>query len=138
MTTILACVHSGLMVADSNVTDADRVWTGRKVWRIGDALIGLSGDVSEAVKFLQWWKGKGPFPTMNESHALVLSPKGLEFYDVTMTPTKIVSGREAIGGGAKAAMCAFEALGWTDPKRAVQIVCKHDAGSRGPVRVYRL
>lgn len=108
------------------------------MWRINGALVGLAGDIAEGVKFLQWWRGKGEFPTMNESHALVLSAKGLEFYDVTMTPTMISSGREAIGGGAKAAMCAFEALGWKDPKRAVQIVCKHDAGSRGPVRVYRL
>jgi hypothetical protein len=37
-----------------------------------------------------------------------------------------------------AALAAYEALGFTDPKRAVQIVCRHDLNSRAPVRVYRL
>ena len=55
-----------------------------------------------------------------------------------LQPTRLASGREAIGTGGKAAMCAYEALWFTDPRRAVSIVCKHDAASRTPVRVYRL
>ena len=50
----------------------------------------------------------------------------------------MASGIEAIGSGGKAAICAYEALALTDPVHAVRIVCKHDAGSRAPVRVYRL
>jgi hypothetical protein len=73
------------------------------------------------------------------SKALILSPGKLELFDSNYErPVLIPKGRDAIGTGAKAAMCAWEAMGWKDPKRAVQIVCKHDVGSLGPVRVYRL
>lgn len=140
MTTILASVEHGVIVADSNISDGDRLWFGKKVWRWGDQLIALSGDVNEGAEFLKWWKSgmQSHKPKFSHSSALILDASGLTFVDFTLVPARIKGGREAIGTGAKAAMCAFEALDWQDPKRAVQIVCRHDAGSRGPVRVYRL
>lgn len=140
MTTILASIRHGLMCADSNVCDDDRIWTGRKVWRIKGALIGLAGTDADRSAFLEWYRAgmEGPVK-FDTSSALILSAAGLFIFDANYTqPQRLEHGREAIGSGAKAAMCAFEALGWDDPKRAVQIVCRHDAGSRGPVRVYRL
>lgn len=128
------------MVSDSSISDGDRVWLGRKVYRCKGHLIGFAGDVNEAEEFLAWWKkgGAGKPPKFTGSQALILSPQGLVSYNISTTPKPIQRGIEAIGSGAKAAMCAYEALGFEDPQRAVSIVCKHDAGSRAPVRTYRL
>lgn len=138
MTTILAC--PGMMVADSSITNGDRVWIGRKVWRIKGALLGFSGDCLEAEQFVKWFKAGcvGKPPKFSGSECLVLDSTGLTHYLETCTPSPVQIGIEAIGTGAKAAMCAFEAMGHADPKRAVQIVCRHDAHSRPPVRVYHL
>lgn len=140
MTTILACLHQRMMVADSSISDGDRVWAGRKVHRCRGALIGLAGDVNEGELFMKWWRSGAVDkpPKFTHSQALVLTDSGLLSYNVSCIGEKIARGIEAIGSGAKAAICAYEALAWTDPKLAVKIVCRHDSGSRGPVRVYKL
>jgi ATP-dependent protease HslVU (ClpYQ) peptidase subunit len=140
MTTLIADARLGLMVSDSSVSDGDRVWIGRKVYRYRGCLIGFAGDVNEAEEFLAWWR-KGEVskpPKFTGSQCLILSASGLVSYNVSTTPERVKGGIEAIGSGAKAAMCAYEALGWEDPQRAVSIVCRHDAGSRAPVRTYKL
>ena len=140
MTTILCDRRLGVMVSDSSVSDGDRIWIGRKVYRCKGSLIGFAGDVNEAEEFMKWWKAGGVDkpPKFTGSQALILSAAGLVSYNVSTTPERITRGIEAIGSGAKAAMAAYEALGFDDPQRAVAIVCKHDAGSRAPVRTYRL
>lgn len=128
------------MVADSSITDADRVWVGRKVWRVRGALVGMAGEDSGRLAFLKWYRG-GMVGTasMGESTALILNASGLYLIDANYAePQRLESGREAIGTGGKAAICAYEALRFTDPRKAVRIVCKHDANSRGPVRSYAL
>lgn len=140
MTTVLADAKLGLMVSDSSITDDDRVWVGRKVWRIRGALVGLAGVDDERVRFLDWFRGgmEGDVD-MGMAAALVLNHRGLFFMDANYTSLqRIECGREAVGTGAKAAMCAYEALHWADPARALRIVCKHDSMSRTPVRSYRL
>lgn len=138
MTTILADYRLGVMVSDSNASDEDRVWSERKVYRWRGSLIGFAGEVSKEVEFLKWFKKGGKAPNLSGVFALVLSGDGLFFYEGNTTAQKIERGIEAIGSGAKAAMCAYEALAFTDPVLAVRIVCKHDSGSRPPVRTYRL
>ncbi len=138
MTTILADWHLGVLVADSSVSDDDRVWSGRKTYRHRGAIYGFSGDVAEAIQFMQWIKGRGKPPKFAGSDCLKLAPEGLFHFNCSTVAQQVSSGIEAIGSGGKAAICAYEALGRTDPTLAVRIVCKHDAGSRGPVRVYRL
>jgi ATP-dependent protease HslVU (ClpYQ) peptidase subunit len=140
VTTVVASVADGLMVADSNICDDDRRYPGKKVWRIKGVLIGFAGEEADHLRFLEWYRGgmEGRIQ-FGASKALILSPGKLELFDSNYErPVLIPKGRDAIGTGAKAAMCAWEALGWKNPKRAVQIVCRHDVGSLGPVRVYRL
>lgn len=137
MTTVLADAKLGVIVSDSSATDDDRVWSERKVFRHKGALYGFAGDVDARIEFMEWIKSDGPVPKFAGS-CLMLSNAGLFLYDSSTMPQKIQRGIEAIGTGAKAAMCAYEAMAFTDPKRAVAIVCKHDSGSRTPVRVYRL
>lgn len=139
MTTILASVPLGVMVSDSSTSDGDRVWIGPKVKRYGNRLFGMAGEVDGALTIIKWIRSgsDGKVPKVS-AQVLVLSDEGLYLYSPTQAPEKIRTGVEAIGTGAKAAMAVFEALGGVDPQRAVRIVCNHDAGSRPPVRTYRL
>jgi len=140
MTTILADYRLGVMVSDSGISDDDRVWLGKKVHRVKGVLLGFAGDYEEGLNFLTWWKaGKADkFPKFGDSTALILDSGGLTLYEHSENGRRVTSGIEAIGTGGKAAICAYEALGFTDPVQAVKIVCKHDAGSRSPVRTYKL
>lgn len=142
MTTVLADVRWGVMVSDSNQTDDDRTWSVKKVHRIRGALVGLAGTHLEIGYFLDWYRaGMGAPPEFNfeDCSALVLDVDGLWLFDSNCaTLERVTGGREAIGTGGKAALCAYEAMNYSDPRRAVRIVCKHDAASRGPVRVYTL
>ena len=52
MTTILADAKKGVMVSDSNLTDEDRTWRIRKVFRIRGALVATSGGVLQGEAFL--------------------------------------------------------------------------------------
>lgn len=128
------------MVADSNVSDEDRHWSQRKVFRIRGALVGIAGVMVQVEQFLSWYRAgcKDKPPKMDEMSALVMSLEGLLVYSHGHIPTPVPKGREAIGSGAKAAMVGYQLLGWQDAKRVVRAVCDHDAGSRAPVRVYTL
>lgn len=142
MTTILGDFKLGVMVADSNMVEGDRVWSVRKILRSRGALVACAGDVAQGNAFTDWWKAgaeNSPDFYFGDSTALVLDDTGLYLFDAsTLALTRVTSGREAIGSGGVAAICAYEALAWTDPARAVRIACKHDSGSRPPVRTYRL
>lgn len=140
MTTVLADLNHGVMVSDSSISDGDRVWSQRKVWRIRGHLLGFAGHMDEIESFLAWWRAghTDKFPRFDHSSALVLSVGGLVLYNAQRAPEPIKRGVEAVGTGAKAVMCAYEALGWQDPARAVRLTCKHDAYSRRPVRTYTL
>lgn len=142
MTTVLADARIGVVVADSSISDGDRQWCGRKVFRIHGELVAFAGPADEGLLFVDWMRRRmaGQKPKLSaDFKGLVLSEHGLfEFNHDLLMPVRVESGREAIGSGGKAAICAHEALDWSDPKRAVQIVCRHDAQSRPPVRVYHL
>ena len=128
------------MISDSSISNGDRIWIGRKVIRWHGALFGFAGDCLEAEQFMLWFKAgcTDKPPTFKNSECLMLNSKGLTHYLESCIPSHVRGGTEAIGTGAKAAMCAFEALDFSDPKRAVALACKHDAGSRKPVRIYKL
>lgn len=141
MTTILADAKLGIMVSDSNVTDGDRAWSRPKVFRIRGTLVGLAGETSNFEPFLKWYRGgmDGPADFQFESSVLVLTPKGLFNLECDgVALERIHSGIEAIGSGGYGAICAYEAMRFQDPVKAVRIACKHDAGSRAPIRTYRL
>jgi hypothetical protein len=142
VTTVLADSKAGVMVSDSCLTDKDRIWSGPKIFRIRGHLLGFAGNVDARARFIEWFK-KGAIEadatTFKGGSALVMAPDGkLTQYDDDALPEVILGGREAIGSGGKAAIAAYDALGWKNPRRAVLIACRHDAGSRTPVRVIKL
>lgn len=138
MTTIIGDARLGVIVSDSNASDDDRSWSERKVFRYQGALYGFAGHIDERVGFMEWIKGENGEPRFDHSSCLMLSSAGLFLYDSCLTPQRVQRGIECIGTGGKAAMCAYEALGFKDPAKAVRIVCKHDSASRTPVRVHKL
>lgn len=140
MTTILADWHEGIMVSDSQVSDCDRQWSCRKVFRVKGALIGIAGDIVQGEQFLNWYKGgqESKPPKVSDMNALVMTEHSLLHYHGTHVPMTVSTGREAIGTGAKAAMVGYELTGWKDARRVVRLVCKHDIYSSVPIRVYRL
>lgn len=140
MTTVLADAHKGLMVSDSCATCGDRVWRAIKVHRMHGMLVALSGDLNQGAEFLRWWQSMCATkpPRFDRSSALVLDGKTLMAFNGACIPETIRGGIEAIGSGGKAAMCAYQALGFADPVKAVSIVCEHDSGSRKPIRTYRI
>lgn len=140
MTTVLADWHAGVMVSDSQVSDEDRKWCHRKVFRIRGSLVGVSGLWVQADQFLKWFKGGcvDKPPKLDQFSGLVMSADGLLHYQYGHLPIPVPCGREAIGTGAKAAMVGYQLMGWKDARRVVRVVCEHDSSSRAPVRVYRL
>lgn len=143
MTTVLADHRLRCIVADSAVSDeGERVWKMRKVHRIRGELVAFAGALAECRTFIDWYRHKPETPpdfTFKDSSALVLRENGLFLFDEDCIElTKVTGGREAIGTGSVAAIAAYEALGWTDPQKAVRIACHHDLKSRPPVRTYRL
>lgn len=139
MTTILCDAKKGIMLADSSISDDDRIWLDRKVYRVKGNLVGFAGDYEEGRIFLDWLRGKRDKPKCKDISALMLTHEGLFIFEgAQMEPRKVERGIESIGTGAKAVICTYEALGFDDPKKAMKIVCKHDAGSRPPIRTYKL
>lgn len=140
MTTVLGDARLGIMVSDSQWSDGVQKGHTRKVHRIGKQLIGCAGNMDETTLFLAWCRAgcEGKAPKTPNFSAIVLNAKGLFHCYANDILMPIENGWHAIGTGAVAAMVAHEALGFANPRLAVSIVCKHDAGSRGPVRVYRL
>lgn len=142
MTTILADATHGVMVSDSYLTDEDRTWSVRKVFRMRGALVATSGDAHQGEEFFAWYRAGADQPPdflFDDACALVLTPRGLFLFDENVLGlARVPSGREAIGSGAKAAMAAYHALGFADPRQAVRIACRYDANSRPPVRLYRI
>jgi 20S proteasome alpha/beta subunit len=148
MTTILACPLTGVMAADTRVTDGQQKWSESKVQRIGDTLYGTCGDAVEGDLFFAWLRrgrrGKKPPLDAVEFNALALNKTGLYWFDSKLVPHQITTPL-AIGSGSQAARAVLDALrscGWTGDKpdvaRAVEFVCEHDAGSGLPVQFYRV
>lgn len=143
MTTVLADANLGVIVSDSNVSDGDRKWSSRKVFRARGTLIGCAGTAQVYMKAIACLRSGGILTqdiwgADEDTDLLVLTDHGLFHYAGGSTAERVASGRESIGTGSQAAMAVYEALGWQDPRRAVGLACKYDANSARPVRVYTL
>jgi hypothetical protein len=133
MTTIAASVAEGVMCSDSFWFSGDECGPIRKVYRIRRELVGLAGDLVTINKWLEAYR-KGAV-LKGDCTALRLSKAGLQTW--TSPDGWTDAGKAfAIGSGGKAARAAMAA--GASCRRAVRIVCDIDAGTGGPVRLYRL
>ncbi len=139
MTTIAA--NRSEMAGDSKVTDDDTSFRGRKVHRVGEAVVGAAGTGPAISKFIKWLRAgdldaRPKFDKDDELAALVLTPAGLFAYGTELEPEEIDDPFYAVGTGKQAALAAMR-LGCT-PGRAVEVACEIDNHTGGPVDVLRL
>lgn len=133
------------MAADSRVTTESEagghiVHYCTKLYRKGGAVIGLQGESSPGMFFLEWYGSGKPAPAaLQESEAefcaLVLTKKGLFEFDKWCNGERVLMPRHrpyhAIGSGAKAAFGSM-AEG-KSARRAVAVACMFDPYTAPPV-----
>ena len=137
MTTIAASLREMAMCADSATVAGDVWWPCTKIVRVGESLVGCSGDSSSGIKFIEWMRDGGKRPKVSSDFcALVLGEGRLDYYYGTLIPDPIERQFHAIGSGASAALGAIKH--GADITTAVRIACEIDPGSREPILYERL
>lgn len=136
MTTIVASFKERAMFSDSRTTDEDAgiKWATRKIEKIDGVLYGAAGDCIDIEAFINWIKaGKKRRPKIvDESFcAIELNERGIWLWDYRLKPFAAGIDRHAIGSGAMAALAALE-MG-ADAKTAIEVACKIDPRSEGPI-----
>ena len=139
MTTIAASRTA--MAGDRRVTDGDTTFSGRKIHRVGEAIVGAAGSGGAIAKFLKYLRAGDlddvpKFGKDDELSALVLTPAGLFAYDTECQPEEILDPFYAVGSGKQAALAAMH-MGAT-PQKAVAIACIVDNSSGEPIDVLEL
>lgn len=131
------------MSADSACMDQlTHVGGMRKIWRVGDVLVGIAGDIGAALHFLKWLKLNEPdedWPQFaGHFHAMVVSPGGKIslFEDGGPEPCYTSDPYCSIGSGSDFALGAL-ACG-ASPAQAVKAAIKHHGQCKPPVRSYKL
>lgn len=135
MTTV--AYRDGTMAADSQVTGSHKS-TCRKLHRINGMVVGFAGSLTEGQAFVNWLGGQSSKPEFkdDEFEALVLTSKGLFYWDSFLCPVKVEDKFTAIGSGAELAMGAME-MG-ADAETAIKVARKRDSNTGGRVRAARL
>jgi ATP-dependent protease HslVU (ClpYQ) peptidase subunit len=137
MTTIIADSKRKIMVSDSKCTYGDTHFRMQKIYQMPDGtLIGFSGSVSEATKFVNWWIDGANIankPNFGEESfdALVLDDSGINLWDSNLIKIRIIQDFFAVGSGAQFALGALRA--GADPVRAVEIAAQEDNNSGLPI-----
>ncbi len=142
MTTI--CYRNGILAADSRITTSDESagdYMGKcaKLIRLPDCIVGLQGESSPGVAFLNWYR-TGMKDMEMRAHilasgadftAVVLTKHGLFVWDCWMQPERMCDEFYAVGSGTKAALGALH-MGASAVK-AVAVACKIDPWSAPPI-----
>ena len=139
MTTI--AFKDGIMAAESCQTHSyiDQVLC-KKIFVVGNDLIGLAGTLTDFPKFLNWYEisrkedEKNPRSIkieIEDIHALVWRKGKLYFYDEQCIAIPMVGTTAAIGSGSAYAMGAM--LSNSSAAEAVKIACKLDPCSNPPI-----
>jgi hypothetical protein len=138
MTTIFADAKTGVMVCDTKCTSDTEWFPMTKVFRVGDELIGLAGNVREATSWLRWYAEgkKSARPRGDGFAALILRKDGLFAVSSDGFEMLIERGFYGIGSGGGIAVGAF--MAGAAAKKAVEIACNIDANSGGDVLVHKL
>lgn len=124
-----------LMVADTLCCHGNVRSTSHKIHRIShNEIVGVAGDFSSGLKFVEWYRTKEPADFSDLSFdALVLNESGLFHYDNNLIPMPIMEPFYAIGSGADFAIAALD-LG-KSPVDAVKLACKWDISCGLPYQI---
>lgn len=133
MTTI--AFKDGVLAADSRCT-GHHIHKIKKIYRAGNALIGICGRVTSALLFVDWYaKRETPPPKLQDDddfEAFVLTPKGLFYWDNKLREVPMGKAFAAIGTGGDFAMGAM-AMG-ADAVEAVKVAKTLDPYTGGAIR----
>lgn len=132
MTTI--AFKNGTMASDSQMT-GDFIDQKKfdKVYRFGDVLVGVAGNVTWIMEFLEWLQcdDDTPYP-VGMGYALVYSEGELKCFEGDSHQAFVVGQPYAIGSGSQFAMGAM--LSGASARKAITIACKLDELSGGEVQ----
>lgn len=138
MTTIASDLKS--MASDSRANGGYVNYRIQKVYRVGDSLVGCTGDIFECQKFIDWWssgKNRHEMEEIKEDFlALVLTPEGLYQYSHQGVGVKLTDGYHAIGSGQEVALAGLRT--GMSPAEAVHLSIRGDSYSGLPVQVQLL
>ena len=146
MTTV--AYRDGVMAADSQADSGGLLRIRQKLHRVGEEIIGSSGNSMDIMAFVKWWRSGNDLMALPEFRsygrdsdppdfvALVLSAAGLELWNEYFEPLPILDEFFAIGSGAAAAIAAMH-MGADAPK-AVEIAALVDVATGGEVQVEAL
>lgn len=139
MTTIFADAKAGVMVCDSKCTSDAEWFPMTKVLRHEGVLIGVAGNVKDAVAWLDWYTSgkKGARPKVDAGFSgLILRAEGVYGVSSDAFEMPIERGHHGIGSGGGYAVAAFKA--GAAPRRAVEIACEIDVNSGGQIHTHKL
>ncbi len=143
MTTIAASRSLRMMVSDSAITmGSARLPPSAKMWRIKDCIVGISGDILSAEKFVDWLPRRKGLRPKGPYNALLLYRDGRMSWFMNAHREQFLDmDYFAIGSGEPYAQGAFEAMSAmglpTDPRIAVRAATKFDRMSEEPIRTLR-
>lgn len=136
MTTIAAKVSTGEIAADTMVSDDSTFYSASKL-RIGKVSVyGACGTWKNIITAFNHMETGEKEWDIEEIECMELREDAIYVYDGISIPTKILNDFWAIGSGAPFAIAAME-LGLS-PMQAVELSCKYDIASRGPIEHYKL
>jgi hypothetical protein len=139
MTTVVATREA--LYSDSRVSFGGAHFTSKKLFRIGDSILGISGTVTDNLKFLDWFSHQNPdespeFTEDDSFDVVELSPEGLFVWDNALRRIEVIDPFIAVGSGYMAALAALH-LG-SSPEVAIETACKIDRSSGGPLQTLHL
>ena len=136
MTTIAAKVSTGEIAADTMVSDDETFYSASKL-RIGkDSIYGACGTWKQIITAFNHMESGTKDWESDDVEVLELRADGIYVYDGISIPTKLINDFWAVGSGAPFALAAMH-LGLS-PLQAVELACKYDVGTRGPIEHYKL
>lgn len=139
MTTIIADRRTLCMYSDSLCTWGDSSFSIKKIQKIGQSLWGISGDMDNGFKFLEWVKAGGKDDadlSDDEFDALELTREGIFVWGRQLVRLSVREDYFSIGSGSAFALGAM-AHGAT-PQEAIQIAARWDTGTRPPIEMLKL
>jgi hypothetical protein len=153
MTTIIYDPEAGEIASESQDTGSNTKTACKKLYRIGDYIIGTAGGSYSGLMFLQWfkeWDGEPDYLDRDDQPHLVNLGEDEDFECIVVRPgrscytvNRLFTPYEmlpntpiALGSGAAAALAALYA--GVDVREAVKIACKIDPYSSGRIQYMKV
>lgn len=126
----IICFRDGVLAADKRSVNHFRPTTVTKIFRIGDSLTAVSGDLVKGLEIIEWIRAgrkDEELPAFQRSldqfvPVLLVSNSGLHLFENSPIPFRIEEPFFAMGSGRDYALMAMH-LG-CDAKEAVRLTCE--------------